>query len=295
MVIRRSARSWRRAAGRLRPGGKVRRSGDGLRVTDAEEGIAPDETDQCQVAVESWPGAALVVTQPQLLLAVLMEALDRPALVRQAELLGQRAVVHVPGEVPLGLAVLARQGPLADQPAERAGLIATGAVDAQSAGQALGTPLLWVEYGNPGPALGRYLVGQLLAAMQRGDLHGVRVDARAARPTSRRQRLASGAADLGWEADAEDLADLNHVRFLARLQASQKVGDIPIAGIGGHHGMRHAGGPRPIQQLQRQLRLGPEGDLGWHPRGFPSVLIGRPALGQEQAGADRPVAAWEIG
>ena len=71
--------------------------------------------------------------------------------------------------------------------------------------------------------------------MQPGDLHRVRVDARAARPTSRRQRLASGAADLGWEADAEDLADLNHVRFLARLQASQKVGDIPIAGIGGHH------------------------------------------------------------
>src|SRR6266852_3923113 len=47
-----------------------------------------------------------------------MEALDRPALMGQAQLLGQRAVIQRPGEVPLGLAVLAGQGPLAEQPAE---------------------------------------------------------------------------------------------------------------------------------------------------------------------------------
>src|SRR5947199_2084231 len=128
MVMTRSARGWRRAAGRLRPGGKVRGNGGGRgQPRVAEEGIAPHQADQRRVAVESWPGAALVVAQPQFLLAVLMETLDRPALVSQSELLGQRAVAQAPGEVPLGLVVLARQGPLADQPAERAGLIATGA------------------------------------------------------------------------------------------------------------------------------------------------------------------------
>src|SRR5947209_1747583 len=117
----RSASSWRRAAGRLRPGGKVGgNGGGGGQPRLAEEGIAPHQADQRQVAVEPWPGATLVVTHAQLLLAVLVEALDRPALVRQSELLGQRAVVQAPGEVPLGLAILTRHGPLADQPAERA-------------------------------------------------------------------------------------------------------------------------------------------------------------------------------
>src|SRR5438128_7673311 len=103
MVMTRSARSWRRAAGRLRPGGKVRGNGGGRgQPRVAEEGIAPDETDQRQVAVEPWPGAALVVAQPQFLLAVLMEALDCPALMGQAQLLSQRAVVQRPGEVPVG-------------------------------------------------------------------------------------------------------------------------------------------------------------------------------------------------
>ena len=96
----RSARSWRRAAGRLRPGGKVRGNGGGRgQPRVAEEGIAPHQADQRQVAVEPWPGAALVVTQPQFLLAVLMETLDRPALVSQPKLLGQGAVVEAPGEV----------------------------------------------------------------------------------------------------------------------------------------------------------------------------------------------------
>src|SRR6516225_6761909 len=120
MVMTRSASNWRRAAGRLRPGGKVLGHGGGRgQPRVAEEGIAPDQADQCQVTVEAGPGAALVITQPQLLLAVLMEALDRPALVSQAELLGQRALVHAPGDVPLGLTLLAGQRPLADQPAQR--------------------------------------------------------------------------------------------------------------------------------------------------------------------------------
>jgi hypothetical protein len=109
MVMTRSASNRRRAAGRLRPGGKVRGNGGGRgQPRLAEEGIAPDQADQCQVAVEAWPGAALVVTQSQLLLAILMEALDRPALVSQSELLGQRAVVQAPGEGPVRGQNLAR-------------------------------------------------------------------------------------------------------------------------------------------------------------------------------------------
>jgi len=60
----------------------------------------------------------------------------------QAQLLGQRAVIHRPGEVPRGLAVLAGQGPLAEQPAEGTRLVAARAVDAHPTGQALGTALL---------------------------------------------------------------------------------------------------------------------------------------------------------
>jgi hypothetical protein len=86
----RCARSRRRAAGRLRPGGKVRgEGGGGVGRWDPEEGIAPDRTHQRQVVAEPRPGAALVVAQPQLLLAVLMKALERPALMGQAQLLGQ--------------------------------------------------------------------------------------------------------------------------------------------------------------------------------------------------------------
>src|SRR5438128_228613 len=106
--------------GQTASGGKDRCGGGGLGTTGPKEGIAPDETDQRQMAMQPRPGAALVVAQPQFLLAVLMEALDGPALMGQAQLLSQRAVVQRPGEVPevpLGLAVLAGEGPLADQPA----------------------------------------------------------------------------------------------------------------------------------------------------------------------------------
>src|SRR6266542_3801592 len=86
-----------RAAGRLRLGGKA---GHG-RTGGVEEGVAPDEGDQGKVAMEARPGPALVVAKPQLLFAVLVEAFDGPALVRQSELVGDGAVVERPGEVPL--------------------------------------------------------------------------------------------------------------------------------------------------------------------------------------------------
>src|SRR6266700_1163961 len=58
-VIR--ARSWRRASGRLRPGGKDPRRGGGVALGGAQEGVRPDQADQRQVAVEARPGAPLVV------------------------------------------------------------------------------------------------------------------------------------------------------------------------------------------------------------------------------------------
>src|SRR5207244_12337564 len=112
-------RSWRRASGRLRPGGKDPRRGGGVALGGAQEGVRPDQADQRQVAVEARPGAPLVVAQPELLLAVLVEALDRPAPVAQPQLAGPGPVGERPGEVPLGLAALARQRALAEEPAFR--------------------------------------------------------------------------------------------------------------------------------------------------------------------------------
>ena len=86
-VSTRRVRRCRRAAGRLRPGGKGCRS-RGLGSGGAEESVAPDQADQRQMAVQAGPGASLIIAEPQLLLAVLVEALDGPALVGEAELLG---------------------------------------------------------------------------------------------------------------------------------------------------------------------------------------------------------------
>src|SRR5947209_5551492 len=91
-----AASKARRAAGTLREGGKA---GGGL-LGGMEEGVAPDEGDQGKVAMQARPGPALVVAQPELLFAILVEALDRPALVHEAELVVERAVVQGPGEVP---------------------------------------------------------------------------------------------------------------------------------------------------------------------------------------------------
>ena len=61
------------------------------------------------MAMQTGPGAPLVVAQAQLLLAILMEAFDGPAAMAELELAGQGCVVQLPGEVPLGLAGLAGQ------------------------------------------------------------------------------------------------------------------------------------------------------------------------------------------
>ena len=116
----RAASSARRAAGTLREGGKA---GRGL-TGGVKEGVAPDEGDQGEVAVQARPGPSLVVAEAEFLCAILMEPFDGPALVRQSELVVEGAVVQGPGEIPLGLAVLTRKGALADEPAERAGGVA---------------------------------------------------------------------------------------------------------------------------------------------------------------------------
>src|SRR5215210_6227277 len=116
MVTTKRARSWRRAAGRLRPGGKVRWPGAEVLV-GGQQRVAPEQTDQGQVAVQPRPGAPLVVAEPELLLAVLMEPLHRPARVGPADSHRQRAAIQAPGEVPFRLAGLAAQRMFADQPA----------------------------------------------------------------------------------------------------------------------------------------------------------------------------------
>jgi len=101
-------------------------------------------------AAQSYFGkdlAALTVAEAAFLFAILMEPFDGPALVRQSELVVEGAVVQGPGEIPLGLAVVTRQGPLANQPAERAGGVTVGAVNTDAAGLALAPLLLRIEDG----------------------------------------------------------------------------------------------------------------------------------------------------
>ncbi len=71
-----AAKRSRRAAGRLRLGGKA---GRGL-TGGVEERVAPDEADQGQVAVQARPGPPLVVSQPELVFAILVEPLNQPAI-----------------------------------------------------------------------------------------------------------------------------------------------------------------------------------------------------------------------
>src|SRR4051812_19410958 len=65
MTRSKAASRLRRAAGRLRLGGKA---GHGV-IGGVEEGVAPDEGDQGQMAVQARPGPALVVAEPELLFA----------------------------------------------------------------------------------------------------------------------------------------------------------------------------------------------------------------------------------
>jgi hypothetical protein len=95
-----------------------------------EDGITPDQADQGEVAVQAGPAAALVIAQPQLLFPILMEPLDHPTPMRQHRLLGQRVPIEPPGEIPFRVARGIWQGPLADQPADRAGHLPMGPVDA---------------------------------------------------------------------------------------------------------------------------------------------------------------------
>src|SRR4051794_27702293 len=118
--------------------------------------------------MQARPGPSLVVAEPEFLLAILMEALDRPALVRQSELAIEGAVVQRPGEVPLRLAILTGQGTLADEPAERTGGVARGAVGSQAAGQPLAALPLGIEHGDGAPLLVGDRRRQRLCGVHRG-------------------------------------------------------------------------------------------------------------------------------
>src|SRR5215212_12057053 len=172
MTRSRAARRSRRAAGTLRVGGKA---GPCL-AGGVEERVAPDEGDQGQMAMEPRPGPSLVVAEPEFLLAVLMEPLDRPALMGQAELLVEWAVVQGPGEVPFRFAVLTGKRTLADEPPERAGRVAVAAMHAQAAGLPL-APLLRIEDGHRGPLVLGHAGRQRFRGVQRRYLGGMRMDA----------------------------------------------------------------------------------------------------------------------
>ena len=82
-------------------------------------------------------------------------------------------------------------------------------------------------------------------------LQGTLHDVGAGRITGQAENILGRDAGPPRAVERRRRADLDHVRFLARLQAGQELAAISMGGIGGDHGMRHAGDPRSIQQLQR--------------------------------------------
>src|SRR5262245_33442948 len=149
MTSRRAASRSRRAAGKLRLGGKAgRRSVGGV-----EEGVAPDEGDQGEVAMQARPGPSLVVSEAQLLLAVLTKALHGPALVGRPGLLIEAALGQGRGHGPLGPAGLTGQWAFADELPEGTGRVAVRPVHAEPTRVPLAALLLGVEHGDRPPLL----------------------------------------------------------------------------------------------------------------------------------------------
>src|SRR5690349_11858788 len=136
MVMVSWASTARRAAGKLRPGGKQPR-GLGLLRGGLHDRIAPNQANQGEMAVQPRPTAALVVAEPQFLLAILMETLDAPAPMRQPQLLLQRAPIQAPREIVLRVARRSGQRAFAEQPAFRACDCPVGAVHPHATGQPL--------------------------------------------------------------------------------------------------------------------------------------------------------------
>src|SRR6266536_2723598 len=199
MTRSRAASRSRRAAGRLREGGKAGRCLTG----GVEEGVAPDEGDQGQMAVQARPGPSLVVAESELLFAILMEALHSPALMGQPELVVEQAVVDQPGEVQLRLAVQARKGTLTDEPAEGAGGVAVVALHAQAARLPLTPLLLRIEDGDRRPLLLGDGGGQRLRGVQRRHLDRLRAGARATATRRVRDLASRRLSDLVGQPDAE--------------------------------------------------------------------------------------------
>lgn len=83
----------------------------------AEREVSVCEHHERQVAMESWPAAPLVGVESQFALGVLVEAFDDPPDMHQFQELGERAPVHMPRVVILGLTRVAGEGPLPDEPA----------------------------------------------------------------------------------------------------------------------------------------------------------------------------------
>jgi hypothetical protein len=64
-----------------------------------------------------------------------------------------------------------------------------------------------------------------------------------------------------WQAQTKAAFNPTHIRDLAFLQASQKVGLASVASVG-HHGLEgHLPGSRSIDQFKRKFQLGSEEEI----------------------------------
>src|SRR5437763_14170990 len=125
-------RSWRRACGKLPVGGESRRCGGSL-VGGSEQRVTPHEAHQGEVALQPRPRPPLIVPQPQLLFAILMEPLDGPPAMGQAHLRLQIHLRQPPGEVPFGLTLVPRPRSYTNEPTARPGHVIMSAMHPHAA------------------------------------------------------------------------------------------------------------------------------------------------------------------
>jgi hypothetical protein len=238
------------------------------------------------MVVEAAPAAALIVAEPDLLLEVLIIAFDPPAQLGQCDQLLEGRGGSQGGEEVLGRLRLAAR-PFDQQPlfGPRGGPpgIPMGGANAhrrkpgsQWAGAALPPGHRTVagtrQRQSQGPGGHRLMPG--ITPHQLGWPSPAAIGIGRQRLKSRRPYRRRG-------------LDADHVKQLPARDLVAEVRVIPVAGVRQHGTARHARAKRSLNLPQRDLRLGPEGDLVRDPGLPPPPPVCRPFLGQIQTPSDR--------
>src|SRR4051794_7799447 len=228
--------------------------------------------------MKAAPATAFVVPEADLLLELLVVALDHPPCLGSMDKIAQRGARRQVGQPVLG-GFLGAFGPLDQQPLLRPGLGTLGVAVRRAHSQGgearaeLGLAALAPGDGAPG------LTGQAAGQLLDGDRLVLRAAPQPGRPQpptrpgGGRQRCLPGRPDRGAAAEAE------HVLQLERRYPDPEVTLVAIAGIAQHHPDRDAVLARLAELTERDAGLGLEADRLRHPGLGPSWRILGPGLG----------------